>query len=259
MHLTIEITDQCSINYVHCSTQATPNGKNFILLEDILETVKKNPNFKKIRLSGGEPFLHPQILEIIQNLRKQRPHANLEILSSGTFHNNPLPLKKLQDLSSYSPQISFSIYGDETTHNSICQAHSYKNLLQSVRNASKTEINFSFQTVAMQQTKESLEDIAQYISSLKTPFNLKKLHLLNLVPQGRAKQKDKLSKEQEKEYLEKARQIAEKYQLNITEGCSFGCQKCPAGKQKKAITIQGEEIWCSSQKYSKQKKYGCQN
>lgn len=65
-----EITKKCNLNCVHCYL----GGKNNSLLEkeyifDVLEKIGSDFNF--VYLTGGEPMLHPDFLEIYTKIRKK--------------------------------------------------------------------------------------------------------------------------------------------------------------------------------------------
>jgi len=64
--LTIEITNYCSLNCLHCSTKANTQGEIFFSVNQINNYLNQFPDFKKVRLSGGEPFEHPDLVEILK-------------------------------------------------------------------------------------------------------------------------------------------------------------------------------------------------
>jgi MoaA/NifB/PqqE/SkfB family radical SAM enzyme len=63
------ITDKCSMGCTHCLSDCKPDGQHITLeqfkqnLEFALRTIGRNPQI--LILSGGEPFEHPQIREIL--------------------------------------------------------------------------------------------------------------------------------------------------------------------------------------------------
>lgn len=64
MELTAEITDACRNECVHCSSRSGPRSSTFLPVEMIKNAIDEiHPD--RIVLSGGEPFLHPDLAEII--------------------------------------------------------------------------------------------------------------------------------------------------------------------------------------------------
>lgn len=66
----IRITDKCNARCVHCFISADNHGDSmsFENFRDFVLPRLKESRVSRVTLTGGEPFLHPQILEIIQLL-----------------------------------------------------------------------------------------------------------------------------------------------------------------------------------------------
>jgi len=84
--LEIAITDFCNLNCPLCS-QGTPwqKDKKIISLAELekISRLIKPFEFQTIKLSGGEPTLHPQFAEICDNLRKLFPAHRYSLASNG--------------------------------------------------------------------------------------------------------------------------------------------------------------------------------
>jgi len=258
-HLTIEITDKCSLNCLHCSTNSNNNGRVFLELDEIDEILDEFNNFEKVRLSGGEPFEHPYLVEIVKKIKDK--NKIIEILSSGVSNQQELSKEILISLKDFVNRIVFSIYGDEDIHNKICSHNSYKILNKSVESTIEERIPFSFQTVVMKMNKNEIKNIVGYISRLKNrvDFCNPKLHILRFIKQGRGKENQQfaISGNDIKELIKRSREIPQK-DIKITFGCSFKEEGCIQGTGKAAVTIQREKITCSALKYSsKQKIFAC--
>lgn len=83
------------------------------------EYSKMPSTLKDINISGGEPFLHPNLEEIIKNLKKVCPKANF-IFSSNGFAPEIIT-KKIANILPTLPNlgVSISIDGLEKTHNKV--------------------------------------------------------------------------------------------------------------------------------------------
>lgn len=64
--LTLEITSRCQLECPWCSTSASPSGKDRPA-EDCISTLKAlYPQCNVVRISGGEPTLHPGLSDILR-------------------------------------------------------------------------------------------------------------------------------------------------------------------------------------------------
>ncbi len=66
--LLLFITGKCNLNCKNCFSISTRNAKE-MSLDEIKEIIKTNDEYQKIDLMGGEPLLHPNVLEIIDYLK----------------------------------------------------------------------------------------------------------------------------------------------------------------------------------------------
>ena len=69
-YLFLELTDRCNLNCKHCGSKCTANNSTYLeysIIEKTLYQVarKYNPSEIMICITGGEPFLHPDIYKII--------------------------------------------------------------------------------------------------------------------------------------------------------------------------------------------------
>lgn len=87
----IEITGRCNMHCKHCRAA---NDKRVHMSREIFEKAlafslsEADPDFR-VTLSGGEPFLHPE-LETFLRLLKERGVKNAIITTNGSIHNLPL-------------------------------------------------------------------------------------------------------------------------------------------------------------------------
>ena len=65
--ISIEILQRCPNRCIYCSSHSNPQATHLISFEIIKGVVDdaKALGCKTVCLSGGEPFLHPQIIEIV--------------------------------------------------------------------------------------------------------------------------------------------------------------------------------------------------
>jgi len=89
MELVIEITDRCNNNCIHCSSGSDRTKTSFLPVRAIEKTIA-SVNPEKVILSGGEPFLHPDIGEII-NIVTRENGAKIAADTSGAIFPESIP------------------------------------------------------------------------------------------------------------------------------------------------------------------------
>lgn len=87
VELEIHIVDHCNLNCAGCNHFCSLAEPFYISLKDFQEQLEltkiKIPSLKWLMLLGGEPTLHPQLLELCQIARKIFPNIIIEVLTNG--------------------------------------------------------------------------------------------------------------------------------------------------------------------------------
>lgn len=80
----VRITEKCNMVCNHCMINAGPDGKHMerSIYEQTIRFIKST-SFPLIMITGGEPTLHPQLIEFIELAEKEK--IKVIILSNGTF------------------------------------------------------------------------------------------------------------------------------------------------------------------------------
>lgn len=85
--LEIEIVSHCNMNCNGCSACANISDKKYMDLNkferDLIQLKKYFSGIRVLKLFGGEPLLHPQLIDFIECARKHFPDAKLLIHSNG--------------------------------------------------------------------------------------------------------------------------------------------------------------------------------
>jgi cyclic pyranopterin phosphate synthase len=106
--LRISITNDCNISCSYCHNEGQPkiDTLTHMLKEDVLKIVQlgKNHGFRRIRLTGGEPTIHPQFVSICGSISSMYPEMDLSINTNG------LHCRKLQ-LAVEEARISRVVFG----------------------------------------------------------------------------------------------------------------------------------------------------
>ena len=89
-YIRISVTDRCNLRCVYCMPKKgikKINHKNVLSFEKIVEIVEKATNlgFDKIRLTGGEPLLRKNIVNLVMMLSKIKGIKDLAMTTNGTL------------------------------------------------------------------------------------------------------------------------------------------------------------------------------
>jgi len=186
-NLTLEITSNCPLRCEFCSSNVGKCQLMSYSLEEVKRIVDEvlSLGCKDISISGGEPLVHPEILEIAKYVKDKG--ICLRIYTSGNmFYGRsvgPLSSLLVRDLKTTGvDRLIFSIHGgDSDLHDSVTNVKgSFKNLLDSIRIANdfglKTELHFVV-------TKKNYKEFPK-IYSIAKQLNVGLVRILRLVPQG---------------------------------------------------------------------------
>jgi MoaA/NifB/PqqE/SkfB family radical SAM enzyme len=272
--LTIEITNNCNLNCIFCSTEANPDNTVFMSRQDITGGIKDFDDFEKVRISGGEPFNHPDLTDILRMLKREG--KKIEVMTCGVASNRPISEEAMKEAFPYIDNIRFSLHGGVYLHGEIVHPDKkqdyWKTVMQSVDIAIWCRVPHSYHTVVTAKNFDHLEEIAENVAVMRdidfiqskhrhqiSPVNW---HLLRFVKQGRGKDRSDiaLSEEQLKQLPGMIKRLSEKYFLNITYTNSFEQKACDCGTRKAVIMYDGTKIPCSALKYSSKKgRFACKN
>ncbi|MFC1562867.1 GTP 3',8-cyclase MoaA, partial [candidate division KSB1 bacterium] len=97
--LRVSVTDRCNLRCLYCMPEdglKLKNKEEILSIEEIIQITKifTNLGIKKVRLTGGEPLLRNDLIEIIKKLIEINPIEDLSITTNGTILSDfCLPLK----------------------------------------------------------------------------------------------------------------------------------------------------------------------
>jgi MoaA/NifB/PqqE/SkfB family radical SAM enzyme len=88
MRLDVPVTEHCNLNCKHCCTFSPIAEKIFLDTEAYEKNLKKlveivRDKMDEILLAGGEPLLHPKLIEIIKMTRQYFMATTIKILTNG--------------------------------------------------------------------------------------------------------------------------------------------------------------------------------
>jgi MoaA/NifB/PqqE/SkfB family radical SAM enzyme len=207
---------------------------------------------KIICLSGGEPFLHSRIadmVEFVASLGMQTYIYTSGIIFDKSNRKAPLDNEVLHRISSKVTKLIFNIEAatsdtyDEIMGTSDC----FEKMKQSIRNADSFCIAAEAHFVPMKPNISETRDVIELCKEL----NISKLSFLRLVLHGRAQEnasKIALTKEETLAFKEESEALKRQSKINIRIGVPLSndssCNKCEAANGKLNIKYDGNVYPC---------------
>lgn len=181
-----ELTLKCNLRCTHCYISAGVCDDNEItlneinnVLDDLEKLHKKDMRGKRIVLTGGEPFIRKDILEIIEEITKRG--FQILINSNGLIISD----EKIEKLKKYNNmQICISLDGLKESHEKIRGKKTFERTVNKIRKLQVAGINTSINMLCHKKNFHELEALFELTQDMK-------LHGINPVPvvlMGRAKE-----------------------------------------------------------------------
>lgn len=256
--LFIEITNHCLQRCIHCSSDAGCNQYAEISFKNIHDVVQRlvPMGLQSVVLSGGEPFLHPDLFAIVDFLKSRGLRYSL--YTCGVICGPQGPASIPDDVferikNNHLDKVIFSLHaGTQVTQARISGlSSSFPSVLASIRAAKKHDIEVEIHVVPMNVNYTELEQVLDIADEL----GVSKVSFLRFVPQGRGTEQLRLTQDQ---FLG-LQQLYRKYQngykrVKIRFGTPFNCityrgGHCTAGVNKVLINAYGEILPCEAFKY----------
>lgn len=129
--LWINITNRCNLNCPQCFAETKGHYVTDLAYNDIINTLDEcDCNLQEIILSGGEPSLHPQLLDIVKFIKERQIKVKLLTNGSIVFWEE----QKILDLLKLIDDIQVSIDGiSMQTHDAIRGKGSFSNVIKCLK------------------------------------------------------------------------------------------------------------------------------
>jgi MoaA/NifB/PqqE/SkfB family radical SAM enzyme len=171
---TIAITYKCNSKCVMCNIWKE-NPQNEL---DANEYFKLPKSLKDINITGGEPFLRNDLIEIIQNITKNNPKARIVISSNGFLTKKIVD--SMQKIVKINPKtcIAFSVDGMNDMHSKIRGIdNSYNMVLKTVTELKAVGINdIRLAFTASKENINHLSKVYDLAKSFDVEFTLSVVH-----------------------------------------------------------------------------------
>ena len=255
--ISIEIIHKCPNKCMHCSSCSDINCTLMIQTKKVKELIDSlvTLDTKVLSISGGEPFLHLGLLDIVQYAKDRE--VNVYIYTSGISLNDKgqaqsVDLKLVQKL--YEAGVDKIIFDlpaiDETIYNQFMGTSGYqKFVFESIR---KVQSEGIFSEIHFVPTKLNVEEIPR-VMEFAEKEGIDRVSFLGLVPHGRATQNIKqlvLSNEENIRVKKLLKEISsEKMRVGIPLQLDECKAHCYAGRNKLCVRYDGKVFGCEAFKY----------
>ena len=252
--ISIEILQRCPNRCIYCSSHSNPQATHIIPFEIIKNVIDdaKSLGCKTVCLSGGEPFLHPQILDIISYIAKQQ--LICYVYTSGIYMKDEvyssLPNEYIEAIRGMVDKVIFNVEADSSAlYDQIMgtDVGGFDMMKKSINDCVSSGLVVETHVVPMQVNFKHLKSIFEMCYQL----GVSKVSILRLVLQGRALENlslVKLSGKDNREVTKLIKALNESYKGKVRIGLPYsdsnGRIYCKAASDKINVRYDGNVYPC---------------
>lgn len=230
--ISIEILQRCPNRCIYCSSHSNPQATHIISFEIIKNIIDdaKSLGCKTVCLSGGEPFLHPQILDIISYIAKQQ--LICYVYTSGIYMKDEvyssLPNEYIEAIRGMVDKVIFNVEADSSTlYDQIMgtDVGGFDMMKKSINDCVSSGLVVETHVVPMQVNFKHLKSIFEMCYQL----GVSKVSILRLVLQGRALVNlslVKLTGEDSREVTKQIKALKKAYKGKVRIGLPYSDSNC---------------------------------
>lgn len=252
--ITIEVTQQCPNHCIYCSSLSDMKKTERLNYSTIIQVVDDAValSAKTISLSGGEPFLREDIVEIVEYM--QGKDLKVRLYSSGVYSDgdsySSIPTMLLEAVKGKLDALIFNYEAiDAELYATIMgtEAVNLAMLDETIHRAIALGIPVEAHLVPMHCNYHQIPDVLSKLYAM----GVKNVSLLRLVPQGRVmenKEQVKMSVEEQEELKKIMAKCQETYQGKIRLGLPFSAKRaaCGTGSIKLTVRYDGYVFPCEA-------------
>lgn len=230
--ISIEILQRCPNRCIYCSSHSNPQATHIISFEIIKNIIDdaKSLGCKTVCLSGGEPFLHPQILDIISYIAKKQ--LICYVYTSGIYMKDEvyssLPNEYIEAIRGMVDKVIFNVEADSSTlYDQIMgtDVGGFDMMKKSINDCVSSGLVVETHVVPMQVNFKHLKSIFEMCYQL----GVSKVSILRLVLQGRALEnlsQVKFTGEDSREVTKQIKALKEAYKGKVRIGLPYSDSNC---------------------------------
>lgn len=207
------LSDKCNLRCKHCyideRRRDLPLAKMKEGISNILRPISNWVDEINICLSGGEPFMYPNLEEIVLYLKKWKKIKKIMFTSNGTIVNKDL----FKKIGKHIDNIQISLEGGETINDQIRGKGIYKCVEKNIAIYKSMNCRIAINMTIHKLNYKEIDSVVNFC--LRNKVNI--LAITRLVPVGSEKKliKMMLSSEQIKNIYKKLYILSKKYQKKL--------------------------------------------
>lgn len=216
--ISIEIIRKCPNRCIHCSSFSTESCSEIIPFDIFKQVITEavEMGLQTVCFSGGEPFLHPDIVKMIEFVHSRG--LNSYVYTSGIYmdeleRRGPIPDRILEKIAGKVTKIIYNIEAaEEKTYDMIMGTQRcFKFLEESIRKSVTLGFIVEGHFVPNKINKDQIEQTLKYCTDL----GVVKVSFLRLVLHGRAYENKNILQLQISDLLEIKKMLSKIKQSNI--------------------------------------------
>lgn len=253
--ISIEILQRCPNRCIYCSSHSNPQATHIIPVETIKNVIDdaKSLGCRTVCLSGGEPFLHPQILDIVSYIACNQ--MDCYIYTSGIYMDegnrySSIPLEYVESIRGMATKVIFNVEADSSELYDLIMGTDvggFELMKKSITDCVSCGLNVETHIVPMKSNYAHLKSIFEMCYQL----GVNKVSILRLVLQGRALENIPLvkmnvveSKEVNKLITSFQKEYKDKVRIGLPYSASSCRVYCKAATDKINIRYDGNVYPC---------------
>ncbi|HYF84275.1 MAG TPA: radical SAM protein [Clostridia bacterium] len=167
MNLDVFVTTACNMQCLFCGAWKQDNPNQFIELDKVFSILDagKDYGFKYTTLSGGEPLMHPNILEIIDYANNKGFWIN--ITTNGLLIDD----KFLSSIKGKKVNIRVSFHSlKKELHNKITNGDTYDQLVATINRLKELRVYYSIGSTIFEENVDEIEQLAEFALKSNAAF-----------------------------------------------------------------------------------------
>lgn len=186
-NLYLHITFECPLHCNHCyalggrTSPAFPAEKAIGLAKQASET-----GFRHFVITGGEPLVHPEIFQLLENLNRARNSLSpmrIVLRTSLVVH---LSAKQIQILSNAPHEVVVSLDGDPETHNARRGENAYQRAVENLQRLLELHGKAEVSLAAVLPLSQARGAPGEHVRALAQRMGIRRVRIRPLLPLGRA-------------------------------------------------------------------------